>query len=220
MKPGEESLLFTPRLPWAATEKRASMLSLLAAVQAVGLPQGGSLTLLAPGQKEMQCEPGCQFRPFCLPDIFCSEEDACATEPVVCTDETWESCKTTQVECPTELRAEMCANATDVVCEQRMGVEVYDRQAEAAERAAAEAEEKVHKPPKPVQAKKCMSMTTPKEVDWCTVTCSFDATSCAAAKLCKCSSFQGVPSDSANRVACDIACGCAELPGAKCLPDE
>ena len=38
-------------------------------VQAIGLARGGddSLSLLAPEQKDMQCEEGCRFRPFCLP---------------------------------------------------------------------------------------------------------------------------------------------------------
>ena len=141
----------------------------LLSVQAIGLVRGGdgSLSLLAPGQREMQCEPGCSFRPFCLPGP-CSEEEDCATEPVVCTDETWESCTTMQSACPAELRAEMCAGVTAVVCQQRMGVEVYDREAQAAERAAAEqanpgpAEEAADMPPPP---KKCMSMATPKEMN-------------------------------------------------------
>ena len=169
---------------------------LSASVQAIGLARGGdgSLRLLAPGQKEMQCEAGCSFRPFCLPGP-CFEEEDCTTEPVVCTDETWESCATMQVPCPRELRAEMCATATDVVCQQRMGVEVYDREAQAAERAAAEAasmdpaEAEADEPPPP---KKCMSMATPKEDEWCTITCNFDEPSCAAAKSCRCGSDEEI----------------------------
>ena len=161
-------------------------------VQAVGLTRGGdsSLNLLAPEEKVMQCEEGCRFRPFCLPGL-CSNKKDCATEPVVCTDKTWESCDTMQTVCPTGLRAELCAKGKDVVCQQRMGVEVYDREAQAAERAAAEeanrdpAEEAANKPPPP---KKCMSMATPKEDDWCTMTCNVDEASCKAAKLCKCGS--------------------------------
>jgi hypothetical protein len=147
--------------------------------------------LLAPRQKEMQCEQGCRFRPFCLPGP-CSEDEDCATEPVVCTDETWESCNKMDGPCPTELRAELCSDVTITVCKERMGVEVYDREAQAAERAAAEEanrdpaeQEEVNLPPPP---KKCMSMATPKEDDWCTETCNFDETSCAAAKLCRCGS--------------------------------
>ena len=78
---------------------------LSASVQAIGLARGGdgSLRLLAPGQKEMQCEAGCSFRPFCLPGP-CFEEEDCATEPVVCTDETWETCATMHVPCPRGVR--------------------------------------------------------------------------------------------------------------------
>ena len=192
-----------------------------ASVQAIGLTRGGdgSLRLLAPGQKEMQCEAGCRFRPFCLPGP-CSEEEDCATEPVVCTDETWESCKTMKEVCPDMLRTEMCADAKGVICKERIGVEVFDREAQAAERAALdEAEREAAAKRKPTKAKKCMSMAAPKEEEWCTVTCDFDKASCAAAKLCSCSSFDGLPSDGAGRDACDIACACAALPDAKCLPD-
>jgi len=169
-------------------------------VQAIGLTRGGddSLHLLAPEQKDMQCEQGCRFRPFCLPGP-CSDDEDCATEPVVCTDETWESCKMMKVPCPNELRAELCAKGEDwgrpEVCQQRMGVEVYDREAQAAERAAAEeanrdpAEQAANKPPPP---KKCMSMATPKEDDWCTMTCNVDEASCKAAKLCKCGSKKDI----------------------------
>lgn len=134
--------------------------------------------------------------------------------------------------CPDMLRTEMCADAKGVICQERIGIEVFDRDAQAAERAAAdEAEREAAAKRKPTQAKKCMSMAAPKEEEWCTVTCDFDKPSCAAAKLCSCSSFDGVPSDGAGRDACDIACGCAAmsaalpqaiaaaLPGAKCLPD-
>ena len=169
-------------------------------VQAIGLTRGGddSLSLLAPGQKDMQCEQGCRFRPFCLPGP-CSGDEDCATEPVVCTDETWESCKMMKAPCPNELRAELCAKGKDwgrpEVCQQRMGSEVYDREAQAAERAAAEeanrdpAEEAANKPPPP---KVCMSMATPKEDDWCTMTCNVDEASCKAAKLCKCGSKKDI----------------------------
>ena len=169
-------------------------------VQAIGLTRGGddSLSLLAPEQKDMQCEQGCRFRPFCLPGP-CSDDEDCATEPVVCTDETWESCKMMKVPCPKELRAELCAKGKDwgrpEVCQQRMGFEVYDREAQAAERAAAEeanrdpAEQEANKPPPP---KTCMSMATPKEDDWCTMTCNVDEASCKAAKLCKCGSKKDI----------------------------
>ena len=180
----------------AATRSGVMFVLLSASVPAIGLTRGGdgSLRLLAPGQKEMQCEAGCRFRPFCLPGP-CSEEEDCATEPVVCTDETWETCATMRVACPAELRAEMCATATDLVCQQRMGVEVYDRQAQAAEREAYDeanidpAEAEANKPPPP---KKCMSMATPKEDEWCTITCNFDEPSCAAAKLCRCGSDKDI----------------------------
>ena len=169
-------------------------------VQAIGLARGGddSLSLLAPKQKDLQCEEGCRFRPFCLPGP-CSIGEECATEPVVCTDETWESCKLMKVPCPKELRAELCARGEDwgrpEVCQQRMGVEVYDREAQAAERAAAEeanrdpAEQAANKPPPP---KKCMSMATPEEDDWCTMTCNYDESSCRAAKSCRCGSKKDI----------------------------
>jgi hypothetical protein len=197
----------------------AACLLLSASVRALGMTRGsdGSVSLLAPGQKEMQCEEGCSFQPFCLPDMFA--EDA-ATEPVVCTDETWESCKTMKEACPDMLRTEMCADAKGVICKERIGVEVFDREAQAAERAALdEAERKAAEHRKPTKAKKCMSMAAPNEEEWCTVTCDFDAASCADAKLCSCSSFDGLPSDGAGRESCDIACACAVLPDAKCLPD-
>ena len=209
---------------------RASMVVCLlsASVQAIGLARGGdrSASLLAPGRKDMECEEGCSFRPFCLPGA-CYEGEECATEPALCTDETWESCTAMKEACPRELRTELCSNATDEVCEQRMGIEVFDRQAQAAERAEAKdngetdvyglpVDEDVFKPAKP---KQCMTMSSPQDDDWCsTITCDLDAANCAAAKLCDCSSFTGVPPDGATRVACDIACGCAELPDARCKP--
>ena len=194
-------------------------LILSATVQALGMTRGSddSVSLLAPGRKEMQCEEGCSFQPFCMPDMFA---DDAGTEPVVCTDEAWESCKTMKEACPDLQRTSMCADAKGVLCKERIGVEAYDREAQAAERAALdEAEREAAAKRKPTKAKKCMSMAAPKEEEWCTVTCDFDKVSCAAAKACSCGSFDGLPSDGAAREPCDIACACAALPGAKCLPD-
>ena len=197
----------------------AACLLLSAAVQALGMTRGsdGSVSLLAPGRKDMQCEEGCSFQPFCMPDMF---SDDAGTEPVVCTDDAWESCKTMKEACPDLQRTSMCADAKGVLCKERIGVETYDREAQALERAAQDAKDReAAAKRKPTKAKKCMSMAAPKEEEWCTVTCDFDKPSCAAAKACSCGSFDGLPSDGAVREPCDIACACAALPGAKCLPD-
>ena len=204
---------------------------LSASVQAIGLDRGGkgSVTLLAPRQKDMECEDGCSFKPFCLPGA-CWEGEECATEPVLCTDDTWSSCKTMKDACDRELRTMLCANAKDAVCEQRMGVEVFDRQAQAAAREQAKEmgetdvyglpiDEDVYEEAKPLN---CMSMATPTAEDWCpTITCDMDAGQCSYARECDCSpgSFDGeLPDDASSRVACDIACACAELPDARCVP--
>ena len=145
--------------------------------------EGRSIILLGPDRMDMQCESGCEFQPYCLPGP-CSEDQldagTCKEEAVLCTDDMWMKCKTEA--CPNELRAELCARASGEVCVQRMGVQSYDRDAQAAQRAEIEAaEEDANPTPESI----CMSMSAESQDDWCTMVCNYDASSCDP-KACRC----------------------------------
>ena len=178
----------------AFTMRSLALLS-CASVQAIGLQRrgAGSLSLLAPDRMEMQCESGCHYRPFCMPGI-CDGDADCATKPVMCSDETWESCGTMTKPCPAQLRSELCADARDMVCNKRMGVEVYDREAQAAERAAAEEAERAAHPDEstPPPPKVCMSMIAKSEDKWCTMMCNTGVPSDCDPKVCRCGSDEEI----------------------------
>jgi hypothetical protein len=144
---------------------------------------GGSINLLGPERMDMECEAGCDFQPFCLPGP-CSETEldagTCKEDAVLCSDETWKKCGNKA--CANELRAELCARKGGEVCVQRMGVQSYDRDAQAAQRAEIEAEEAEANP---VAETSCMSMTAESQDDWCTMVCNYDASSCDP-KACRC----------------------------------
>ena len=144
---------------------------------------GGSINLLEPRRMDMECETGCEFQPFCLPEP-CSEDEldagTCNQQATLCTDETWEKCG--KKECARELRAELCARKGGEVCAQRMGVQSYDRDAQAAERAQYEAQQAQENPAPEII---CMSMTAESQDDWCTMVCNYDASSCDP-KACRC----------------------------------
>ena len=143
----------------------------------------GSINLLGPERMDMECETGCEFQPFCLPGP-CSEDEldagTCKEDAVLCSDEMWNKCGNQA--CATELRAELCARKSGEVCVQRMGVQSYDRDAQAAQREEAEAEEA---DANPVAETICMSMTAESQDDWCTMVCNYDASSCDP-KACRC----------------------------------
>merc|ERR1719149_566235 len=98
----------------------------------------------------------------------CSEDEldagTCKEDAVLCSDEMWNKCGNQA--CANELRAELCARKSGEVCVQRMGVQSYDRDAQAAQREEAEAEEAEANP---VAETSCMSMTAESQDDWCTM---------------------------------------------------
>ena len=171
-----------------------------ASIYAIGLErtarEGRSINLLGPGRKDMICESGCEFQLFCLPEP-CSEDEVdagtCNEEAMQCSDELCNSVKSEP--CPVQLRAQLCAKTTGgschgagrchrEVCEQRMGVQSYDRDAQAAQREAEKAmmpdEDKVVVP-----ERICIAMSPEALDDWCTMICNYDASSCDP-KACRC----------------------------------